>query len=121
MLSPEHDLQDRQPVWDAMQILFMDTDPDLFVDSIARTCAASKYSLDELEAILFQEVLPACRFNLFTLPGGEWRGFELEWLTARILEKHRFGKRRPLILRRYTRDHWEKIRGRISALRDLDG
>ena len=121
MQPPAHDLRDRQPIWDALQMFFMDTDSDLLVDSIARTCATSKYSLDELETILFQEVLPACRFNLFTLPGGEWRGFGLEWLTARILEKHRFGKRRPLILRQYTQGHWKKIRGRILALRGLDG
>ncbi len=100
-----------------MQMFFMDTDTAIFAEGIARTCAASKYSLEELEDILFEEVLPACRFNLFMLPAPEWAGYRLEYLTEQILENHRFGKRRPFVFRRFTQECWDGVRGRIVALR----
>ena len=117
MLPPEQDLRDRQDIWDAMQMFFMDTDTAIFAEGIARTCAASKYSLEELEDILFQEVLPACRFNLLMLPAPEWTGFTLEYLTEQVLEKHRFGKRRPFMFRNFTQEYWGEVRGRILELR----
>lgn len=115
MKAPELDLANRVPIWDAMQMLFMDTDPEDWLQHIADVCAASAYSMEELEAILFNEVLPACRSNLFILPGGEWRGFAPEALQQMVLQKHRFGRRKPLLLRHYTAEFWRELKPMIAA------
>jgi hypothetical protein len=65
MLAREHDLPDRCPIWDELQMFWMDTDPNIFLESAARVCAQSKYSLPEIEQIFWNEVRPAVRFNLF--------------------------------------------------------
>jgi len=95
MLPPEPDLTNRRPVWDALQMFWMDTDPEQELDPAARICARSKYSLAEIEQIFWNEVRPAVRFNL-KLVAGQWTGFEIGWLSQRILETHRFGRRLPL-------------------------
>jgi hypothetical protein len=117
MEHPAQDIIDRTPVWDSMQDLFMDTDVSLSYDFIVRRCAESKYTIDELERILFNEVLPALRFNMFALPAPEWAGFNTEWLVKQIIAKHRFGKFRPWILRSYTQQHWDLIKPAIAAAR----
>ncbi len=117
MENPEADIVDRTPIWDCMQDLFMDTDVTLSYEFIAKRCAESKYSIDELEKILFNEVLPALRFNMFALPAPEWAGFQTEWLVKRVIEKHRFGKSRPWVLRRYAQQHWDLIKPAIAGLR----
>ena len=118
MDAPEKDIEDRTPVWDALQMLFMDTDVSLSYDHIIDICTSSKYSADDIEAILYNEVLPAVRFNLLMLPAPEWCGFEVDWLKRRILSKHRFGRRRPFWFRAYTNSHWEKIKPRIAGQAD---
>ncbi len=118
MNHPTEDIPDRTPVWDAMQLLFMDTDVTLSYDYIIQVCAESKYEIDDLEKILFNEVLPALKFNMLDLPAPEWAGFKTEWIVERILEKHRFGKSKPLVFRRYTQGHWEALRPKIEELRE---
>ena len=118
MLPPEEDVADRTPVWDALQDLFMDTESEDSYGFIARRCADSKYALEDLERILFNEVFPALSFNLLSI-AGEWRGFQTDWLVARILKKHKFGKRAPWVLRSYVKDAWSEIEPQISALRDV--
>ncbi|MEM8816556.1 MAG: hypothetical protein AAGE85_12070 [Pseudomonadota bacterium] len=115
MKPPEQDIEDRAPLWDALQMLFMDTDVTLSYEHIVRTCKSSKYSIDEVEDILFNEVMPAVRFNLLMLPAPEWCGFDVEWLKDRVLKKHRFGRRRPLWFRRYTDGHWKALRRLIHG------
>jgi len=117
MRPPEDDVERRAEVWDLLQMLYMDTDPPGLLEQIADGCARSPYSLAELEAILFSEVLPACRFNLFLLPAPAWAGFERSWLIRRILAKHRFGRRRPLLLRRYTARWWRRLAPMIEQRR----
>jgi hypothetical protein len=117
MKHPQDDLPARIPVWECLQMFFMDTDPALFLEDMAAVCGGSAYDIEEIEEILFNEVLPACRFNMFLLPAPEWAGFETTWLTARILKKHRFARSRPLILRRYTSAWWQRLRPMISAQR----
>ncbi len=117
MLPPEQDVTDRLPVWDALQSLFMDTDVTLAYPGIVRVCSESKFSLPELDEILYNEVLPALRFNLFMLPAPEWSGFQADWLRERILEKHRYGKRRPVVGRLAVAGHWKKLRAEIDAAR----
>ena len=78
------DLARRRPVWLALSDLFLDTDVNLFREGNARTLAASPYTLDQIDAILREEVYPACSFNL-SLVAGEWAGFDADWLEQRIL------------------------------------
>lgn len=115
MERPENDISDRTPVWDSLQNLYMDTDVTLSYGHISSICGESKYSTEELEEILFQEVLPAFRFNMFDLPVPEWAGFQTEWVVERVLAKHRFGKSRPWVLRRYTDGHWKALIPLIEA------
>lgn len=117
MEHPEKDIPDRTPIWDAMQDLFMDTDVTLSYEYIVDQCSKSKYGIDELENILFNEVLPALRFNMFDLPAPEWAGFQTEWLVKRILKKHRFGKSKLWVLRRYTQKHWDVLKPKIETLK----
>jgi hypothetical protein len=61
MKVPEKDLADRTPVWVCLQDLYIDTDVTLSYEYISKICGESKYSIEELESILFKEVLPALR------------------------------------------------------------
>ena len=117
MQHPKQDIKQRTPIWNVMQDLYMDTEVTSSYQYIARVCALSNYTLPELEAILFTEVLPALRFNMFALPAPQWSGFEEKWLVERILKKQRFGKRRPIILRKYTTEHWCEIKPLIIQFR----
>ncbi|WP_147300560.1 DUF7079 family protein [Lysobacter silvisoli] len=118
MRPPDQDLDDRAPVWDAMQYFWMDTDPAYVLAGAARTCAASKYSLDELEAIYWNEVRPAVAFNLSAGPAPEWAGFELEWLKQRVLAKSRYGRRLPWHwLQPETARWWRELRDAIVEAR----
>lgn len=96
MMKPPHDdLDERSVIWFALQEFWLDTDPAIMLPSIAQTCATSKYTIAELEAIYWNEVYPAVRFNLWMLPVPEWAGFDMEWLKQRVLKKSRFGRRLP--------------------------
>jgi hypothetical protein len=117
MLAPHLDLAARTPVWDGMQMLWMDTDPAFEIESIARACAASRDSLDELAAIYWNEVRPALAFNRRSHLG-EWRGFEREWLQQRILATHRYGRPLPWRwLHPGLAREWERLAAMIDALR----
>src|SRR5438093_9064114 len=94
--SPAQDIERRRPVWDAMQMLYMDTSLSHELSGIVEVCAASPYTEDQLREILLREVFPACRFNGLSWPAPEWSGFDLDWLTNRVLETHRHGRRIPL-------------------------
>lgn len=114
---PSQDLRCRRPVWGCLQMLFMDTDPADHLPEIVSVCSASPYSVEELRRILFDEVLPACRFNLLD-PVGEWKGFSLDGLEGRILRTHRHGWRLPaLFLRRYAQRWWLRVRRGVELQR----
>lgn len=109
----------RVPIWRALSDLYLDTDVSLFYSHIAETLAASPFSLDELRAILIEDVHPALYANLLIV-AGEWAGFEDEWLLPRIAET----RRRPRWRRRLTRvfasavfDDWREVAARIEAIR----
>ena len=119
MLPPEADLESRRPVWDVLQMFWMDTDPELFLEVAVRVCAESKYALSEIEAIYWNEVQPAVKFNLDGLdPAPDWAGFELGWLERRILDTHRFGRPLPSrVLRPEDARWWARLAQGISAAR----
>lgn len=118
MKKPSEDLEDRARVWNYMQNFWMDTDPAILLPEVARICAESKYSLEELEAIYWNEVRPAVSFNLLMLPAPEWAGFEIEWLKQRILCKSRYGKSLPIKwLSPYSAGWWRKLKTAIVLRR----
>ena len=118
MKSPKNDLHDRLPIWNQLQILYLDTDVTFSYEAIAKVCASSKYSLEELEKILFNEVLPALRFNLWATPIPEWAYFDQQWLQTRILSHHRYNKSKPILFRTYTNQHWQIIKSKIQSCRE---
>ena len=119
MKSAFEDLENRKFVWNNLQILFMDTDVKSELNGIADKLAASPYSLSEIESILAKEVFPACWFNLLLFVGGEWAGFDIEWLSNRILkrQKRRWLKMPPLFGRSLIRPYWYALEELISAKR----
>lgn len=66
-----------------MSDLFLDTDVRLFYVNVARVCAESPYSQEELERIFREEVAPVLEPNLRSV-AGEWAGFDPEWLVEMI-------------------------------------
>lgn len=84
-MSPTpHDLTTRRPVWLALSTMFLDADVVLTRAVRASVLAESPFSLDELEAILIDEVYPVCWANL-NAPNGEREGFDPAWLQSMIL------------------------------------
>lgn len=103
-MKPAHeDLQNRKPVWEALSDLFLDTDTSLARSWRVGILAASPYSIEELQAILVDEVYPVCRSNLFSV-AGEWAGFDPEWLESSIVRRLRspFHRWRRFSLGRFT-------------------
>lgn len=80
------DLQTREPVWQALSDMFLDTDTSLSRPWRAEQLARSPYAIEELERILVNEVYPVCRYNLLSV-AGEWAGFDAAWLRTRILRR----------------------------------
>jgi hypothetical protein len=122
VLPPEQDLHDRGLLWNQMQMFWMDTDPAIFLDEIATACADSKYTIDELAAIYWNEVRPAVSFNMLMLPAPEWAGFDAAWLRDKVLETHRFGRRLPLAwFDTYGRGWWRRLAEAIASRRGAEG
>src|SRR5262245_44838979 len=120
MRAIEDDLQNRRPVWDALQMMLMDTSLRHELPRMAKTCAQSPYSLEELRTILLAEVLPACRSNFNPLATGvapEWCGYNIDWLTQRIISKNRHGKSPVLLGRLSAILIWRRLKARIQRLR----
>jgi hypothetical protein len=118
----EFDLAARRPVWAALSNLFLDTDVSLLREENARVLAASRYSIEELQRILVNEVYPVCRTNLVAWPGGEWVGFDEAWLEERIVSRpqSRAQSLKWLNLGRltvYGSWEWRCLKKRISELR----
>jgi hypothetical protein len=115
---PAQDIEDRKPIWDFMQNFWMDTDPQILLPGVVKVCAASKYTMAELEAIYWNEVRPAVSFNLWMLPAPEWAGFKIDWLVDRILKRHRYGTRLPVKwLHLEANRWWRRLEGEIAELR----
>ena len=75
VLSPE-EIGRREPVWQALSELFVDTELDENdLRSIARTLRSSGHSNNQLDAILRDEVLPVFFPNLSSVTGN-WTGWD---------------------------------------------
>jgi ParB-like chromosome segregation protein Spo0J len=119
MKPPADDLAARRPVWQAFSELYLDTGYRSLVRAAARELALSRYTTDELRAILFDEVHPALHANLYAT-AGVWDGFDQAWVAERILRN----RRRPRWLRargscgrRYARHLWRLLAPRVAAAR----
>ncbi|MGD9683383.1 MAG: hypothetical protein AB7W16_19635 [Candidatus Obscuribacterales bacterium] len=78
----------RVQVWDAFSEMFLDSyRNDEEQQWLAELIADSPFSFAELAHILIFEVAPVCGPNLFQWPGGEWAGFEPNWLIERCLAR----------------------------------
>lgn len=80
------DLASREPVWEALSDMFLDTDVSISRQWRAEQLAESPYSIEQLEFILVDEVYPVCKYNLLSI-AGEWSGFDPVWLKAKILSR----------------------------------
>ena len=81
------DLVHRRAAWEALSGLFLDTELAVDRPFRAQQLAATPYTLEELEAILINEVEPVCRWNFFA---GRWGDFEADWLERHILRRLRW-------------------------------
>lgn len=117
---PAEDLENRTPVWVAMSDFFLDTElTESIISHIARICASSPYSMEELERIMFMEVWPAFVANLRSV-AGEWAGWSEEFVQERVLEciKPRIEVPWRLGPRKRSRcREWPEIERRIMELR----
>lgn len=112
----------RRRAWIALSALYLDTDVDGEHAHVARTLAASPFALDALRAMLFDDVHPALRANLWSV-AGVWSGFDEAWLVARI--ERRRGRPRWLrgvscVFCGYPKAHWQALRPLIVAARAVD-
>lgn len=76
-------LQQRRPVWEALSTMYLDTDVALSRAWRVQVLSASPYSLEEIDAILREEIHPVCFSNLLQ-PAGEWAGFDPDRLEQAI-------------------------------------
>jgi hypothetical protein len=85
--SPQADLHQRRPVWDALATLFLDTQLDAADFAfVATVLARSPYTDAELAAIYHAEVEPVCRVNIGMM-AGYWSGFPDGWIEERIFSQ----------------------------------
>lgn len=122
MLAPALELERRRPVWQAMSELFLDQEHDEETFSqIARVCAESGYTDQELERIFAEEVAPQVYWNLYAVAGECWF-FPIEWLERQVLAGRGVGYwiDRLLLMRlamRMVRDDWRRTKERLSDAR----
>lgn len=109
--SAAEDLEQRRPVWSVLSELYLDTELDESDhERICSVLARSKYSVGQLEEILYRELHPVLFGNLLSV-AGEWAGFDEQWLEHSILVL----KLRP---RTYAIVPWKwMVRGGWATLR----
>ena len=90
---------------------------------LCETLAATGLDLATLDRVFADELEPLLAANLRT-PAGEWAGFDIDWLEARIRERgQQGGGWRQLIERgrhalgggSAARDEWARLREMLSA------
>ncbi|MEL0631188.1 hypothetical protein V6237_00280 [Pseudoalteromonas carrageenovora] len=107
MDNPRLDSEDRKPIWDALQMFWMDIEPSDELENAIATCARSKYSIVELEYIYWNEVYPVVRQN-FTQLIPEWTGYDIEQLSKLIIANADRVKRTKYKLFHFRANYWWK-------------
>ena len=117
----QEELLRRQPVWDSMSDLFLDTENRWFVPRVARSCARSGYDDETLERIFWAEVFPEAIENLLQV-AGDWAMLTLDE-KALIRRANHGGV--PWLTRRahgwMVEKKWLAVRQVTGWLRDLAG
>lgn len=115
----EQQIEARQPLWDALSTLWLDTEvTDQDREWIARVMADSGLTIAELWHVYSVEVAPVVFMNRYSY-AGQWAGFNPEWLRREILRNLRDRPRRTRFwasfpLTRYlmigpAQDDWKKV------------
>src|SRR4051812_32345016 len=92
----ESGLTARNPVWQELAKLYLDTDfDDRDLELMAKVLAASPYSIDQLQEIELWEVAPVVSPNLLSM-AGVWSGFDATWVNEECAKRARW---RSLLLR----------------------
>ena len=82
-LTPE-EIKRRSPVWDELSMLFVGKELEEYdYERIARILYESKYSKQEIDSILLNEVSPVFRANLYSIP--EMEGWSSESVAEEIV------------------------------------
>ena len=82
-MTPALSVSDRRPVWIALSELWLDTELSAAdLDRIAGVLRASPYSLEEIDAIHWEEVAPVVWVNALSV-AGVWDAFDADWLAER--------------------------------------
>ena len=122
-LEPAHyDIDNRLPVWRACTEFYLDTPlDDCDYKRIAEICAASPYTLHQLDRIMFTEVWPAFRQNLASM-AGEWRGWPDNFIVDRILKKSRlrfyiWWRLNPF--KAWFCGDWETVKTQVKMIRSV--
>jgi hypothetical protein len=110
MLAASDDLVRRQPVWEALSELFLDTELMPYTSKyIAKTLIESGYSPTEISEILWSEVFPVVECNL-RHPAGVCWGFKLDWLQEAILGTgQRQTAEQQSSTAQFIRQEWSKV------------
>lgn len=120
MISAREDVEHRFPIWKACSDFFIDNElNECDINHIVNVCADSKYTMRELEKIMFLEVWPAFIINLFSV-AGNWTGWSDEYIKERVLAKYRFRlyfSWRLNPIKRFYCSRWEEVELRIKDLR----
>ncbi len=116
-MTPD-DIAIRRPLWVAMSDLFLDTDVRLSYCYIARTLAPAPFTVEQLGVIFHKEVSPIAAPNLRVM-GGEWGGFEEDWLVSAITARLDGALRMPSF-GSVARDDWQAVVVLITRLRSLE-
>ncbi len=120
MAQDNEDLEGRKLVWDAMQMVWMDTSVEDELEHIISVSAKSKYEVEELEGIFWNEVRPSVWTNMLNPIAGEWAGYDIDWLSKRILKRLEFGKvYRKSRLNPYSYFYWKKIESGVLQKRQI--
>lgn len=120
MKAAADDLAARAPVWQALSLLYLDSETTGVYDEAASVLAASPYSLAELREILVYEVNPVLHWNLLSA-AGEWQGFCQDWLCEQILRRQHWPRWwRRLATQTVPKNDWPAIAARVEQRRNTD-
>jgi hypothetical protein len=90
------ELARRMPLWEALSVLYLDTEDAAFVPRVVEAAQTNGFSLEEVDHCLRWEVRPALYKNYLSV-AGIWSGWEAERLREEICDAI---TRPPLFCRR---------------------
>jgi len=123
----EKEVEARKPLWLAMSELWLDSEPDKGdFRRITGILSESDFSLNELNYIYHNEVVPAVYLNQLC-PAGEWVSFDEDWLAEQIISRLRtesFWSKLIFQVRyrlRFSSRQWRKVLRCVAESRNDNG